>query len=136
DRMKGATKTCPRCFGKGLEGQDDRPGLLLDPEHGTDECRECGGTGRVPDPKGAYELRERDLDEKTAIGGYLVSTVALRVEHHGGMWYETYIFPAKDGEITDWSEVWGVRYATRNEAIEGHARTCDLLRSGQLKTWD
>jgi hypothetical protein len=37
---------CPRCFGKGLEGQDDRPGILLDPDRGTDECRACGGTGR------------------------------------------------------------------------------------------
>lgn len=38
--------TCPRCYGKGLEGQDERPGLLLDIERGTDECRACGGTGR------------------------------------------------------------------------------------------
>jgi hypothetical protein len=36
---------CPRCHGKGLEGQDDRPGLLLDSERGTDECRRCHGTG-------------------------------------------------------------------------------------------
>lgn len=37
---------CPRCYGKGLENQDDRPGILLGPL-GEMECRECGGSGLV-----------------------------------------------------------------------------------------
>lgn len=41
------TQECPRCFGKGLENQDDRPGLLLGAT-GEDECRHCHGSGRVP----------------------------------------------------------------------------------------
>jgi hypothetical protein len=41
-------EVCSRCHGKGLEGQDDRPGLLLDSHFGTEECRECHGTGKVP----------------------------------------------------------------------------------------
>lgn len=36
---------CPSCFGKGLENQDDRPGIWLGPL-GENECRVCGGTGR------------------------------------------------------------------------------------------
>jgi DnaJ-class molecular chaperone len=34
-------ETCPDCFGKGLGGQDERPGLLLP----ANECGRCGGTG-------------------------------------------------------------------------------------------
>jgi len=56
--MSESAATCPRCFGKGLEGQDDRPGILLDPEHGTDECRQCGGTGKVVTAAPARESRE------------------------------------------------------------------------------
>ena len=54
------------------------------------------------------EVRERDLDLKTYIGDYCISTVALTIEHHGGMWYETYIFPAdEDGNVLDWGELEG-----------------------------
>lgn len=80
--------------------------------------------------------RSRDLHEQTFIGRYCVSTVSLSVEHHGGMWYETYIFPADGKEITGWLEVWGVRYATRDEAVIGHEKVCDDLRNGRLTTWD
>ena len=78
----------------------------------------------------------RDLDEKTFIGDYCVSTVSLAIEHWGGMWYETYIFPAKDEEIGGWHEVWGIRYRTRDEAMSGHADTCEKLAAGELRTWD
>lgn len=78
----------------------------------------------------------RDLHEQAFVGRYCVSTVALGVEHHGGMWYETYIFPANGEKITDSSEVWGTRYATRDEAVDGHRRVCDDLRSGRLRTYD
>ena len=42
-----ADMPCPDCYGKGLEGQDDRPGLLLPAA----ECRSCRGSGRVPADK-------------------------------------------------------------------------------------
>jgi hypothetical protein len=81
-------------------------------------------------------LRKRCFDEKTYIGSYCVSTVELIFKHYGGMWYETYIFPADGEEITGWLEVWGERYATRDEAVAGHARVCDDLRNGRLTTSD
>src|SRR5205085_3381625 len=52
---------------------------------------------------------------------FCVSTVKLSVEHHGGKWYETYIFPSNGKKITTWQEVWGQRYATQAEAEAGHA---------------
>lgn len=81
-------------------------------------------------------MSERRLQIREFIGRYCVSTVALSVEHHGGKWYETYIFPADGKEITDWLEVWGERYATRDEAVAGHEKVCDDLRKERLKTWD
>ena len=36
---------CPDCFGKGLENQDERPGILLGPQ-GERPCPTCGGTGK------------------------------------------------------------------------------------------
>ena len=38
---------CPECYGKGLAGQDDRPGLLIDPVYGTSECPRCHGKGTI-----------------------------------------------------------------------------------------
>jgi len=77
-----------------------------------------------------------DLRIQEFIGRYCVSTVGLAVEHHGGKWFETYIFPANGEEITGWLEVWGVRYATEAEARDGHEKVCDDLRNARLKTWD
>jgi hypothetical protein len=75
-------------------------------------------------------IRTRGLHEQEFIRDYCVSTVALSVEHHGGMWYETYIFPADGKEITGWLEEWGTRYRTRDEAVAGHEVVCRLLRQG------
>ncbi len=41
----GKNQPCPNCFGKGLEGQDDRPGILIPFGGVADECRVCGGSG-------------------------------------------------------------------------------------------
>jgi hypothetical protein len=76
------------------------------------------------------ETRPVDLHEQEFIGDYCVSTVALTIEHHGGMWYETYIFPADGKKITGWLEEWGTRYRTREKAVEGHAKVCALVRNG------
>lgn len=77
----------------------------------------------------------RGLDLKSYIGDYCVSTVELRIEHHGGMWFETYIFPANGEEITGWSEVWGTRYATSQEAVDGHGEACAKLKAGELELY-
>jgi hypothetical protein len=79
------------------------------------------------------EVRKRDLALRDYIGDYAVSTVSLSIEHSGGTWYETYIFPAEGEEIVEWIEVWGVRYATRDEAAKGHADTCAKLKAGELE---
>jgi hypothetical protein len=71
--------------------------------------------------------------EKEFIDNYCVSTVKLSVEHDRGKWYETYIFPADGKQVTEWIEVWGTRYATQPEAVEGHARVCEQLRAGELE---
>ena len=81
-------------------------------------------------------MTTRDLDRKTFIRQYCVSTVQLAIEHHGGMWYETYIFPADGKQITGWLEVWGERYPDRGSAISGHEDTCRKLAAGELETWD
>jgi len=39
-------QTCPDCYGKGLQNQDDKPGLLLGPL-GEFDCMRCRGTGKV-----------------------------------------------------------------------------------------
>jgi hypothetical protein len=77
-----------------------------------------------------------DFREVLYVGGWCVSTVALSVEHSGGMWYETYLFEAEGDEISDWCETWGVRYRTRDEAIEGHAKVCADLQAGRMTRWD
>lgn len=76
------------------------------------------------------ETRPVDLHEQEFIGEWCVSTVALSIEHYGGMWYETYIFPADGKEIIEWLESWGTRYRTRDEAVDGHAKVCALVRDG------
>ena len=41
-----AAMPCPECFGKGLQNQDDQPGILLGPL-GEFPCKRCNGTGKV-----------------------------------------------------------------------------------------
>lgn len=65
-----------------------------------------------------------DLNLKTVrvINGreITISTIELPVKHYGDMWYETMIFPSKDGKIISWSELYSSRYRTEEAAIEGH----------------
>ena len=42
-RKLDGTTTCPTCYGKGLDGQDERPGIVLP----ANECRTCRGTGKI-----------------------------------------------------------------------------------------
>ena len=70
------------------------------------------------------------------VGKAWVSTVRLSVDHgYNGVpkWFETYIFPALDDEsgVASWSEIWGDRYTTEDQAIEGHESVMAQLRSGE-----
>ena len=61
---------------------------------------------------------------KDQAGGYEVSTVFLNVERHGGMWFETMLFGDGDQDGVGW------RYATKVEAVAGHAAIVDALNAG------
>jgi hypothetical protein len=73
-----------------------------------------------------FKIRKRDLDLKDYVatdgGEVCVSTVALIIEHHGGMWYETMVFPSANGQVTDWGELSCRRYPNKHMAELGHAR--------------
>lgn len=71
----------------------------------------------------------RKIDNKE----YLISTVHLCIEHPGNMWYETMIFPARDEEVADWGELYGMRYHTIKEAEEGHKTLVEMSDEYFLK---
>lgn len=70
------------------------------------------------------------------VGKYCVSTVKLTIDHGFGLgppqWYETMVFAAEGDEVTDWGELYCERYATQEEAIEGHARVFQMAQRGEL----
>ena len=43
---------CPDCHGKGLTDQDDKPGIWLNVDGSTTECRTCRGSGVASPSKG------------------------------------------------------------------------------------
>lgn len=57
---------------------------------------------------------------------HVVSTVFLPLAHSWGnrddCHFETYVFPGKNGEITDFGEVDGLRGTTYAEAVMNHAQ--------------
>ena len=67
---------------------------------------------------------------KDFIGDYCVSTVFLGLEHSGGNYFESYIFPAKDGELTSCGELDGKRAATYDEVMNHHQDFVEALASG------
>lgn len=67
---------------------------------------------------------------------FCVSTVRLAVEHAGGMWFETYVFPSNGKDISDYGEVWGTRYRTEEEAAANHTRVVREVRDGKLLDYD
>jgi hypothetical protein len=69
---------------------------------------------------------------RTMVDGYVVSTIKFApwalpgADNYpalfGGHMYESMVFRAdSDGNVTDWSEVDGLRYATEDAAHAGHA---------------
>jgi len=77
-----------------------------------------------------FENEEHRIVEQTPIGPYFVSTVFLGIDHnfsrsdHAPVLWETMVF-AKDGQRRDLD---CRRYASAEEAREGHRITCDLVR--------
>lgn len=78
-------------------------------------------------------VRERIVQQNT-IGDYWVSTVFLGLNHN---WldgppelFETMVFQGCDGDRTD---IAIQRYPTWELALEGHRRTCTMLKMGDWK---
>ena len=66
----------------------------------------------------------RDIDGKQ----YYISTTNI-----DGEYYETMIFPAKDGEVTDWSELYFDRYESKAYAKSAHLAICEMSNEDFLK---
>jgi len=101
-----------------------------DPWKGSGFTRVCDECGYVFH-RDKWHLVE-DVVLKTYVGKVKVrvSTVFLELEHFGGMWYETMLFPEAKGDVK--VECWyEERYATREEAERGHRRVLEKLRKGR-----
>lgn len=42
--------------------------------------------------------------------------------------WETMVFPAKNGEVTDWDELYCDTYSCEEEAMQGHAKVVEFYR--------
>ena len=82
---------------------------------------------------------ETRFDLKTEVNGYLISTVDLGIDYSFGigkpLYYETMVF-AKNGKDIIFDDLYCERYATEEEAIEGHKKTIELVKKGKIKESD
>ena len=75
---------------------------------------------------------------RTVVDGYVISTVKLAgAESYPDLFadhkYESMVFRAdSDGEVTDWLEVDGLRYATEDAAHLGHASLVAMWKTTPL----
>lgn len=85
----------------------------------------ASGYGRTPD--------RRRVAEDT-VDGYWVSTVWLGMNHRYGdgppLIFETMVFAAPDGEVTNWGDLYADRYSTEAEALAGHTSVVEQLQAG------
>jgi hypothetical protein len=83
-------------------------------------------------------VQERDLDLKHNVfidnKKYLLSTVALCIEHSGGMLYESMVFAYDENGKIDLMGLYCERYKTKREAIDGHNELLFHLEAG-VKIW-
>jgi len=79
-----------------------------------------------------------DLKTYVTVGDnqYCVSTVSLIIEHYGGTWFETMIFPSDGFKITEFTNKFCDRYVTEAEAHAGHSKTVSLLEEGKLELYE
>jgi hypothetical protein len=79
------------------------------------------------------------MRKQTHVNNWVVSTVELSVDHgHGGrpIYHETYIFEADaSGKITNWSEVWGERYYSEDEALDKHPKLVAKIEAGWVPSY-
>ena len=66
---------------------------------------------------------------------YVVSTVRLSFDHSFGhgtpRLFETMVFESDGEDVSDWVDLHCERYATEDEAREGHEKVVEKWRSGQ-----
>ena len=80
-----------------------------------------------------YLDSERRIVAQDTVDGKWVSTVFLGIDHSfefsdPPLWYETMVFPEKD----NYAELYCDRYTTRDEALAGHQRACQMVRDGRI----
>jgi hypothetical protein len=104
----------------------------------TPAVREHPGA-RPPPVKGVSDMPESMDDQKTYVADRCVSTVRLTIDHgFDGVpkWYETMVFPAKDGKITGRDELFCERYTTEEEAAAGHQAVVEMIEAESLPEYD
>ena len=69
------------------------------------------------------------------VGNLWVSTTWLGLDHQYGngppLIFETMVFPAENGKVTDCGERFCDRYSTKEQALAGHQRVVEALRRGE-----
>lgn len=80
----------------------------------------------------AYNVNEKKhLIKQEYVGDYFVSSIFLPLNHNHGygspIHFECYVFPAKEGEVTSFSEVWGRRAGTYNELMKYHDEAVKII---------
>lgn len=92
-----------------------------------------------PMDQGKWIQKFEDSDGRVVaqehVGEFWVSTVWLGLDHSFSgngppLIFETMVFPAKDDEVTNWGELFGDRYSTKDAALQGHERVAEALRRG------
>jgi hypothetical protein len=73
-----------------------------------------------------------DLNLKTAVGNWVVSTVKLPFALTDEEQYETMVYPGKDGAIIRYKDVYLQRYRREEDAVKGHKQVCKLVESWSL----
>lgn len=79
----------------------------------------------------SYENHDKHIIKQEFVGNYFVSSIFLPHDHSHGyglpVHFECYVFPAKDGEITSYIEVWGRRARTYNELMKYHDEAVKII---------
>jgi hypothetical protein len=82
----------------------------------------------------AYESSDNHLAQDQVCGFY-VSTIFIGLDYSFGhgppLWFETMVFREKDNDRLGPS-YHQERYSTYQEALEGHARTIEAVKAGQI----
>jgi len=87
------------------------------------------------DYRASYASRLAQL-KREVVGDYIVSSVFLQLDHALGgpipVHFECYVFKQKDGEISDWGEVWGERASYFDDLMKIHDEAVSRIKAGTL----